>query len=188
MNVEHIADRITTAVSEVVLKHFHLRAVYDCKGVFLLVEDGHTETTLIGCKTLHDLVYWAARFKVFEKSKVEPEDRILFRGVVVDPEDIPYSVLGMTQTLVLIQDWSLDLCSSVKEATKAIERLFEMVPGLTMDEVTVVVGREMSEKIKEKTHEKIDALIELAKKAEKKEANPIILPESILPLIKGGAV
>jgi hypothetical protein len=184
MKAEDIVNRITTTISEVVLKHCHLRAVYDCKGVFILVEDGLTETTMIGCKTLHDLIYWTAKLKVFEKSKVKPEDRVLFRGVVVDPEDMPDSVLGMTQALVLVQHWSLDLCNSVKEATKVIEKLYELIPELTMDEVTVVIGREMSEKIKEKTHEKIDAL----KKAEVKEPSPIILPESFLLSMRGNII
>jgi len=183
MKVKDIPNRITTSISEVAVNHSQLKPLYERKKVFLLAEDGHQETTVIGCKTLHDVIYWCAKFKTFEKSNTEAEDRILFCGTVVDPENIPYSIAGMTQTLVFAQDWSLELCNSVKEATEIIEKLFETVADLTMDEVTVVIGQEMGEKIKLRANAKIEELMnEMANQS--KNPEPIILPETFLPMMR----
>jgi hypothetical protein len=84
----------------------------------------------------------------------------------------------MTQALVLAQEWSIEIFQSVKEATKGIEKLFGYISDLSIEDVTVIIGRELSEEMKSKIHEKSSEVRRVLEEEDSKK-KPTLLPANL---------
>jgi len=123
--------------------------------LLLLIMDEYNELNIIGCKTIYDIAYYAIKNGIIGRDNIDPEEWMLIKAYILDPEDLPYDIENGTCVFVIHEDGILFKGESMQEAVDHIEGFFQMDWTASIEDFAVVSALELGSKIKYRIKELI---------------------------------
>jgi len=152
---------VSTDEHEVITSCDDLNDYHGEDRLLLLVQEDDQQITILGCKTIHDMSYYAAEGGVLKDSDSAPEEWILLKSHILDPENLPYDIEFGTCVYVMYEDDVLFRAETMKEAVDYIEGMFKIGWTVYIDDFAVVSGFELNDRMKHRLKELTDTFDEV---------------------------
>jgi hypothetical protein len=152
---------VRTNEHEVITSCDDLNDYHGEERVLLLVQEDDQQITMVGCETIHDMSYYISKDELLKNDDSDPEEWILLKVQILDPEDLPYDIEFGTCVYVIYEDDILFRAETMKEAVDYIEGMFNMGWSVYIDDFSVVSGLELNVEMKHRLKEFIDKFDEL---------------------------
>ena len=128
-------DNIITSCSDLNIHHG------EEKTLLCIVDDYYSEFTIVGCNTLYDIAYYTSANKLITKAqRICPEEWMLMKIRILDPENLPYDIEYGDKVYVFFDLGFFFEADTMQKAVDHIEGIFQMGWANDIDEFAVVTG------------------------------------------------
>jgi len=118
--------------------------------IVLIIPDEDSDLTIVACETINDIAYYVAQDKLIKDPDIGPDEWILLRADIQDPEDLPYEMERGNCVFVIYDDAVLFRGDTMQEAVNYIEGTFKMGWPVDISDFAVLSALELRHKIKER--------------------------------------
>lgn len=143
---------ILTAEEDVITSYEDIND-YQGEVVEMLIVRDDQQFSIIGCRTLQDVAFYAVDHGVVDPEKSDVDEWIVIRAKILDPTELPYSIEFGSCAYVFYQEDSLYMAESMEEVVRNIEGFFEMDLksdiGIEIEDFAVVSCEELPKSRKE---------------------------------------
>ena len=152
---------VQTNEHEVITSCDDLNDYHGEERLLLLINEDDQQITMVGCETIHDMSYYIVKDEMLKNDDSTPEEWILLKARILDPEDLPYDIELGACVYVIYEDDVLFRAETMKEAVNYIEGIFQIGWTVYIDDFAVVSGFELNDGMKYRLREFIDTFGEL---------------------------
>jgi hypothetical protein len=147
-------DNIKTKVENVAVEPDEL-IMFLGQPIYIVIQDTGYGILTVACSKIHDLPFYAAEFGITPKYAFG-SNLFVLRVFVLDQENLPYEVGVEEKVFMIYSKWekkrfnNFDRFDSMEKATEKIELVLYSYTNTSIDDFVILVGRELSETIKQK--------------------------------------
>lgn len=112
---------------------------------YVMIAESDTSLDLIAAPHAKDVPFFAAYFKTFKGSEVEPGKRMFFHGRIMDPDNLPYEIEAGQHVFVLFEDWFIQVFETMAKAVEFINDMFARCSVDDTSNLMVIIGHNYGE-------------------------------------------
>jgi len=140
----NLPDWLNTPIAKTILSMENMKDVIG-EDVYILMamadrDSGISDIDMIGAYTIVDLVFYTNYFKVFDELDIAEEDRILLKGTVLDPTELPEELGDYQKAYLFCNDWWVEEYTTMQKLVDSIENVISIY-DIEISDIAILAGK-----------------------------------------------
>jgi hypothetical protein len=125
---------------------------------YIIIADCDTSMDIVAAPHAKDVPFYAAYFRVFKNSEMEPGKRVFLHGRVMDPESLPYEIESGQHVFVLFDEWFFQMFNSMAKAITFLNDFIIRTSVSDTSTLLIMIGHRYGEGVLASANSSIERL------------------------------